>query len=241
MSVSIKILIVEDNILIAQDMKNMLEDMEYEVVDYVTNYKDALLTLSENKIDLALLDIQLAGDKTGIDVGEIINKKYHIPFIFVTSNSDKETIAKAKKVNPAGFLVKPFDEKSLFSSIEIGITNFQNRINILKKEQNIHHDFIFVKDGYLFKKVLFNDILYIKADNVYVDVFTKSKTITVRSTLKNFLERLPSDQFIKINKSYVINIRKVEAFNTRDVIINGNLLPLSKEYKEQLKLLLLDL
>jgi len=233
MSTPIKILIVEDNVLIAYNMQNMLEDMGYEIVANKTTYEDAVEVLATHKIDLALLDIQLGTSKTGIDIGKHINEHYKIPFIFVTSNSDKETVDQAKTVKPNGYLLKPYDEKDLFASIEIAITNYQEEPIESTTDENT--TFIFVKEGYLFKKILLDEILYVKADNVYVDVFTKSKTYTVRSTLKNFLERLPSTRFYKINKSYVINIGKVEAFNNRDVVINDKMLPLSKEYRAKIK------
>ena len=235
MSTPIKILIVEDNVLIAYNMQCMLEEMEYTIVANTTNYESAIEALATNKIDLALLDIQLNTSKTGIDIGKHLKDNYNIPFIFVTSNSDKETIDQAKKVNPDGYLLKPYDEKDLYAAIEIAITNYQKKRKENTTNKHINTTFIFVKEGFLFKKISFEDILYVKADNVYVDVYTKNKTFVVRSTLKSFLERLPSNRFYRINKSYVINIDKVEAFNSRDIVINEQLLPLSKEYKTIIK------
>ena len=87
MSKSINILIVEDNVLTADDMQMILEDMGYNVVANVTSYEKAIDALNNNTIDLALLDIQLATEKSGIDVGEYIREKFDIPFVFVTSNS----------------------------------------------------------------------------------------------------------------------------------------------------------
>ena len=92
----INILIVEDNVLIADDMQMMLEDMGYMIAANVTSYEKAVEALANISIDLALLDIQLATAKTGIDIGRHIREKYNIPFVFVTSNSDKDTINKAK-------------------------------------------------------------------------------------------------------------------------------------------------
>jgi len=233
MSKSINILIVEDNVLIADDMQMILEDMGYTVAANVTSYEKAVEALTEHTIDLALLDIQLATEKSGIDVGEYIREKFDIPFVFVTSNSDKETVNQAKEVKPNGYLVKPFEEKDLFTTIEITMSNFQesgsesdtsSSKKILKKS-------IFVKDSHLYRKIIFKDILYIKSDNVYIEIYTTGKTYVVRSTLKDFLTKLPKNDFHRTSKSYIINVKHVQALNSRDIIINDKMIPVSKEYK----------
>lgn len=119
-----KILIVEDNVIIADDMQSMLEEIGYEVVDNVIVYEQAIGVLKNKEVDLVLIDIILASKKTGIDLGKHIRKTYDIPFIFVTSNSDKATVESAKIVKPDGYLVKPFEQQDLYTSIEIALSNF---------------------------------------------------------------------------------------------------------------------
>lgn len=233
MEKAINILIVEDNVLIADDMQMILEDMGYCVVDNVTSYEKAVIALEEHTVDLALLDIQLATEKSGIDIGKHIRQKYDIPFVFVTSNSDKETLNQAKEVKPNGYLVKPFEEKDLYTTIEITMSNFEENESKDegKKSKKILKKSIFVKDSHLYRKIIFKDILYIKSDNVYIEIYTNSKTYVVRSTLKDFLKKLPTEDFLRTSKSYIINIRHVQAMNSRDVIINDKMIPVSKEYK----------
>lgn len=120
----IKILIVEDNVIIADDMQSMLEEIGYEIVDNVIVYEQAVDVLKNNHVDLVLIDIILASDKTGIDLGKHIRETYNIPFIFVTSNSDRATVENAKTVKPDGYLVKPFEQQDLYTSIEIALSNF---------------------------------------------------------------------------------------------------------------------
>jgi DNA-binding LytR/AlgR family response regulator len=234
MEKSINILIVEDNVLIADDMQMILEDMGYSVVANVTSYEKAIIALKDNIIDLALLDIQLATEKSGIDIGKHIRENYDIPFVFITSNSDKETINQAKEVKPNGYLVKPFEEKDLYTTIEITMSNFEetdSNDDDIKKNKNLLKKSIFVKDSHLYRKIVFKDILYIKSDNVYIEIYTTGKTYVVRSTLKDFLKKLPQDDFLRTSKSYIINIRHVQAMNSRDVIIDDVMIPVSKEYK----------
>ncbi|MGB0973448.1 MAG: LytR/AlgR family response regulator transcription factor [Flavobacteriaceae bacterium] len=235
MEKAINILIVEDNVLIADDLQMILEDMGYTVAANVTSYEKAIVALKENTVDLALLDIQLATEKSGIDIGKHIRDNYNIPFVFVTSNSDKETLNQAKEVKPNGYLVKPFEEKDLYTTIEITMSNFQDANSDddskNKKNKSALKKSIFVKDSHLYRKIIFKDILYIKSDNVYIEIYTTSKTYVVRSTLKDFLKKLPQDDFLRTSKSYIINIRHVQAMNSRDVIIDDKMIPVSKEYK----------
>ncbi len=234
MSKSINILIVEDNVLIADDMQMILEDMGYNVAANVTSYEKAVEALNENTIDLALLDIQLATEKSGIDVGGYIRENFNIPIVFVTSNSDKETVNQAKHVKPNGYLVKPFEEKDLFTTIEITMSNFQESETSIAENatsKNLLKKSIFVKDSHLYRKIVFKDILYIKSDNVYIEIYTTGKTYVIRSTLKDFLKKLPKNDFYRTSKSYIINIKHVQALNSRDIIINDKLIPISKEYK----------
>ena len=239
MEKAIQILIVEDNVLIADDMQMILEDMGYTVVDNVTSYEKAVVALKEHTVDLALLDIQLATEKSGIDVGKHIRDNYDIPFVFITSNSDKETLNQAKGVKPNGYLVKPFEEKDLYTTIEITMSNFEEKAaksnDSGKKNNKILKKSIFVKDSHLYRKIVFNDILYIKSDNVYIEIYTMAKTYVVRSTLKDFLTKLPQEDFLRTSKSYIINIRHVQAMNSRDVIIEDKMIPVSKEYKSTIQ------
>lgn len=119
----IKVLIVEDEPLIAKNIGMYLNNNNYEVAGIAYDPEEAFYQLKKERPDFAILDINLESDKTGIDVAEYINKNNFIPFIYLTSYSDKETIDKAKLTNPAGFIVKPFNEKTLYATIEIALAN----------------------------------------------------------------------------------------------------------------------
>ena len=239
----IKILIVEDNVIIADDMQSMLEEIGYEIVDNVIVYEQAVEVLKTNHVDLVLIDIILASDKTGIDLGKHIRKNYNIPFIFVTSNSDKATVENAKTVKPDGYLVKPFEQQDLYTSIEIALSNF----NYSKKEvsneidgsggesftsNSVLKDSIFVKKQHLYYRIQFGDIQFIKADNVYLEVNTIDKKFLVRSPLKDYLEKLPKNKFYRAHKSYIVNVDHIDAINSKDIMINNTLIPISKDFKE---------
>ena len=238
-----KILIVEDNVIIADDMKSMLEEIGYQIVDNVIVYEQAVEVLKSKEVDLVLIDIILASDKTGIELGKHIRKNYDLPFIFVTSNSDKATVESAKMVKPDGYLVKPFEQQDLYTSIEIALSNF----NYAKKTPGklaqetpiaaaapnaVLKDSIFVKKQHLYYRIQFADIRFIKADNVYLEVYTLDKKFLVRSPLKDYLEKLPRNKFYRAHKSYIVNIDHIDAVNSKDIVINNTPIPISKDFRE---------
>jgi len=190
-----------------------------------------------------LIDIILASDKTGIDLGKHIRENYNIPFIFVTSNSDRATVENAKTVKPNGYLVKPFEQQDLYTSIEIALSNFisvkNNGAGVSQEEEDdrlmsnkVLKDSIFVKKQHLYYRIQFGDIQFIKADNVYLEVNTVDKKFLVRSPLKDYLEKLPQQKFYRAHKSYIVNVDHIDAINSKDILINNTLIPISKEFKE---------
>ena len=125
----IRILIVEDEPLIAKNIAMYLNNNDYEVSAIAYDPDDALHQLKRNPPDFALLDINLESEKDGIDIATHINQYHFIPFVYLTSYSDKDTLERAKQTNPAGFIVKPFNEKTLFATIEIALNNHARQAN----------------------------------------------------------------------------------------------------------------
>jgi DNA-binding LytR/AlgR family response regulator len=221
----------------------MLEEIGYEIVDNVIVYEQAVEVLKNKEVDLVLIDIILASDKTGIDLGKHIRENYNIPFIFVTSNSDRATVENAKTVKPNGYLVKPFEQQDLYTSIEIALSNFtsvkNNGASESQEEEDdrlmsnkVLKDSIFVKKQHLYYRIQFGDIQFIKADNVYQEVNTVDKKFLVRSPLKDYLEKLPQQKFYRAHKSYIVNVDHIDAINSKNILINNTLIPISKEFKE---------
>jgi DNA-binding NarL/FixJ family response regulator len=119
----LKILIVEDEPVIAENIAVYLDNNDFEVSGIAYDTDEALEQLKTNTPDAVILDINLDSEKDGIDIAATINKNYQLPFLFLTSYSDKETLNRAKLVKPAGYIVKPFNEKTLLASLEIAISN----------------------------------------------------------------------------------------------------------------------
>jgi len=116
-----RILIVEDEAIIAQNIKSSLEIIGYQVVGHAMNGDKALDLFAHNEADLILLDISIKGSLSGIDLAKVIRKKYNIPFIYITSYSDKVTLDLVKETNPYGYIVKPFNDNDLKVNIELAL------------------------------------------------------------------------------------------------------------------------
>jgi DNA-binding LytR/AlgR family response regulator len=230
--------IVEDELVIARTILSTLDDLGYSHCGPAINYTEAMEMLEHNKPDLLLLDIQLSGKKDGIDVAQKINELYRVPFIFLTANSDAETIDRAKKVKPHAYIVKPFTKEELFAAIEIAFSNFTGNGTDAKREQAVTYhtkDFMFIKDGYVFRKIFFSELLYLESDANYVTLHLKSqKKVMVRSTLNDFIEQLDQKTFVRIHRSYSVNIDLVDDIFPTEVSIEDIKIPIGKSYREEL-------
>jgi DNA-binding NarL/FixJ family response regulator len=138
MSSEIRVLIVEDDPLIAIDIEQILSNLNFKVSDVSYNAEDALLQLKNNTPDAVLMDINLEDGKDGIDIATIINELYSLPFIFLTSHADRNTLERAKKTKPAGYIIKPFDEKDLLAGLEIALYNYAQNKFAQQPKLSIH-------------------------------------------------------------------------------------------------------
>ena len=125
---NVNVLIIEDEAIIAEDIREMLNELGYDVLPIVHDSAKAIDFLSFHTPDLVLCDINIKGDKDGIEVASLIGKKKRIPFVFLTSLSDRHTVARAREVLPYGYIVKPFDKRDLLTNIEMALFKFGKEI-----------------------------------------------------------------------------------------------------------------
>lgn len=240
----IRIGIVEDEVIIADNIANLLQELDYDVCEPCSNYTEALSMLETEQPDLILLDINLARSKDGIEIAKYIKSNYNIPFIFLTANSDKATFDKAKEVNPGAYLVKPFQKADLYTSIELAFYNYyQQKANpnqpvSLQADIQIAKNSLFIKEGNYFYKVNFAEIRYLSSDHVYVTVHTAKKNFLVRSSMQEYIVKFDPRKFIRVHRSYVVNMDMVEKINSAYLIVDGEQVPISKNHRENLMELL---
>lgn len=123
----LKFLIVEDEPLVAEDIAGLVEELGYLPAHQAYSAEEALELLKSESFDFVMLDITLGGELDGIDVGEYIHLNLQIPFIYLTSHSDKTILDRAKKTFPSAYLLKPFNEPELTTTLEVAIYNHLNR------------------------------------------------------------------------------------------------------------------
>lgn len=228
----LKILIVEDELVIAEDLKEILEELGYEVCGIAISSREALALIDEKSPDLALLDIQIKGGKDGIELAAEINENYHLPFIMLTSHADIHTINRAKEVNPYGYLVKPFNEKEILAGIELAMANFAKDQTRKKEEENsqdfVLSDSLFIRTNGMLVKLKLQDIIYLEADANYTQVHSKDKKFVIRSTLKELEGKLDPNRFVRVHKSFLINLSEIDSIQAESVHISGKEIPISR-------------
>ena len=224
----LNILIVEDELLIAEMLKEMLLEMDYQVIAIAKNYTKAIDQLRNNlQINFVFLDINLNDVYTGMDIANYIIKNREIPFVFLTSYSDKITIQQAIHYGPKAYMIKPFTKLDLYTTLEIV---HHQQIN----EKKIDDRFILVKEGFSNVKLSVDSILWIKSENVYIEIVTKNKKHLVRTSLEGFLEEYNEPNILRIHRSFAININHIHAINSQFVFIQDQEIPLSRKYREML-------
>lgn len=234
-------MIVEDELIIAEDMREMLEDLGYEVVGVTGEPEEAMRLIAATDPDIAMLDITLGTQQSGLELARNIATRHHLPFVFCTSHADKATVSKATKLHPHGYLVKPFEQKDLFSSIELALSNFSQKRNAGEKQNFekpmdlIIKDSLFIKEGHLYVKVKIAHILWLSPDGNYTTIHEiNGKKHVVRIPLKDLHEQLPPERFFRTHRSFVVNLDYVDAINNQNVYLEGEPIPLGKNFREAL-------
>jgi DNA-binding LytR/AlgR family response regulator len=235
----IKILIVEDEMIIGAKVSMFLTELGYEVAGILPRAEEALLQIEENKPDIVLLDIQLKGEMDGIALAKILRTEHQIPVIFLTANFDDATFKRAKEAKPYAFLAKPFKKLDLQRALELTISLLANQTNPVQKDAAsgvdatyILSDRIFVRNKDRMVKILFEAILYIEAERNYCRIFTKNKEYLLTMPMKSLEEQLPTALFQRIHRSHIVNLAQVDEVDENTVFIGQKSLPLSKSLRE---------
>ncbi|MCK5823965.1 MAG: response regulator transcription factor [Ichthyobacteriaceae bacterium] len=197
------------------------------LVGSFTNAIEAREGLKNLEVDLIFLDIEMPV-VSGFDFLETFKD---IPQVIIVT-SKKEYAFEAFKYDVTGFLNKPIDKDSFQKAIDRSLLFHENVFN--KEEDTTEDETIFVKSNLVNKKVFLKDIKWIEAVGDYVKVVTNSENHIVLSTMKAFVAKLPEERFMRIHKSYIVNLERVKRFNSKTVDIEDHKLPLSRTKKIKL-------
>ncbi|MGF1532095.1 MAG: LytR/AlgR family response regulator transcription factor [Bernardetiaceae bacterium] len=226
----LRILTVEDELIIAKDLAETLEEMGHHVIGNARTATQALDLLQNQGPDLILLDIQLAEKTSGIDLAQHLQKHHNeIPYIFLTSFADPATLQNAIQTMPYGYLVKPFQPENLHAAILLA---HQRHIQRPQEEQT-SHDHIFVRYNGRLQKITLKDILWIQAEGNYTEIHLPKDKYLVRSTLKEVLDTLPTADFVRVHRSYVVQICHVLSKQGNQIRIAGKQqrIPIGRNYQ----------
>jgi DNA-binding LytR/AlgR family response regulator len=230
-----KIFIVEDEPLIVDTLEIILEEEGYQYSGYADNAFDAITNIGIIKPDMVLLDINLEGKQDGIDLAEKINKLFGIPFIYLTSYSDKAMIERCKNTRPMGYIMKPFTEGEIYAALEIAFGNIEYKENgRTMSEVDKVQDFLFIKDKNSLVKIIINDILFAEADDIYCKLITTKGTFLLSSTLKKLEDKLKNEHFIRVHKSYLVSIPAIERIIDNELRIGTHKIPVGRIYRDLL-------
>ena len=227
----ISVLIVEDQLLFAENLKLILEDHDFEVVDIIDNGESVIEYVGRYVPDLILMDIQLRGQMDGIDTAQQLD--CDIPIIYLSDHTDRLTVERAKNTFPANYLSKPFQKGDLLRALEIAFVN-ANRIRTPRLKSRLR-DKIFIRiDHQNSKMIFYENIIYLEADRAYCLIVTEDKSYTLSNNMRLIADQIASPDFIKISRKHIININRVTAINGNMIELGHNhTLQMSKMYRDE--------
>ncbi|WP_339627637.1 response regulator [uncultured Maribacter sp.] len=232
----VSILIVEDDMIIAANLSIQLTSLGYEVTGILPRGEEAIMHVRENRPHILLMDINLKGELSGIETAKAIKKNNNISIIYLTANSDDATFNKAKETHPKAFITKPFNKLSLQRTIALVVEQMKDEKESSKNTQHIEvlEDRIFVRHNGRMEKLLLEDILYIEADRNYCILITPKIKHILTCTLKVMEEKLPKSSFVRVHRSFIINISKLDVLADGHLEIGRKVIPIGKSHKELL-------
>ncbi len=239
------ILVVEDESIVSKDIQQSLKKIGYNVVGAASTGERALEIAHAEKPDIVLMDIMLKGDINGIETAERIKNELQIPVVFLTAYADESTLAKAKITEPYGYIIKPFKEIDLQTSIEMAIYKHKKEQEIIKERDLLYSlveskestkEFIFVKSNNRLVKLKTKDIFYIEALKDYVVIHTQDSRFTVHSTMKDIESKMGHEDFIRVHRSFIVRLDKIASIEYPNLILEEDkkVIPIGGSYRDDL-------
>lgn len=239
------ILVVEDESIVSKDIQHSLKKLGYHVVGAASTGEKALELARTERPDIVLMDIMLKGDMNGIQTAEMIRQEMSIPVVFLTAYADESTLAKAKVTEPYGYIIKPFKEIDLHTSIEMAIYKHSKEQEIIRERdllfsivenKEVSSEFIFVKSNSKLVKLKTADIYYIEALKDYVVIHTADTRYTIHSTMKEIESKMGSTDFIRVHRSFIVRLDKIASIEFPNLTLENDkkFIPIGGSYRDDL-------
>ena len=223
-----KCLIVDDNTMARMALKQLVSQLpELELIKESSNAEEALATLNTTQVDLLLLDIEMP-EMTGLELTRKMGTKRPL-IIFTTSKTDYAV--EAFELNVVDYLVKPISLPRFRQAVEKASETLESNKEEVKVEEQ---GFVFVKDNGVLKRISIDDILFLEAMGDYVKVHTAQKFHVVHATLKSIEEKLPVSKFIRVHRSYIVAINKIDYIQEGTISIGKSSIPVADTHKSNL-------
>ncbi len=238
--------IVEDENNTLKNIQKSLKKLGYNIIGTSNNGLDAIKNITALEPNVVLMDINLKGNLTGIDVAETLKKNYNIPIIFLLDNTLEESFnVKLINTEPYACIFKPIKDIELKLVIELTISKSKKDIDIkrerdylfsLVENKDESKPILFIKSNSKLIKLNLKDIYFIEALKDYVVVNTQNARYTVHSTMKEIEKKLYNGDFIRAHRSFIIRIDKIQVIENQTVILEENkkLIPIGGRFKEEL-------
>ncbi|MGO4291475.1 LytR/AlgR family response regulator transcription factor [Chitinophaga sp. RAB17] len=221
-------LIVDDNKLARTAMKQLASHVEHlHVVGECSSAMEAYNLLQKEKIDLLLLDIEMPG-MSGLELTRNLGKKRPV-IIFTTVK--KEYAVEAFELNVADYLIKPVQPARFIQAIEKAKEIFDSNNRELQVSDT---EFVFIRDNGILKRIRTEDILFLEAMGDYVKLNTPQKFHAIHTTLKALEEKLPTAKFMRVHRSYIVALDKIESIEDGTILIQKNAIPIADAYRSAL-------
>ena len=198
------------------ELADFVTSLGFEVQGSFKSGEEFLKSVDDN-FDVAIIEINLEGTVSGIDVAAELHHRKK-PFIFVTNCKNQELIERALKTKPNAFLSRPYKQIDLAATLSLVSQDFEQEISIKQKDRTI--------------SIAPSKILFVKADNVYIEIFTKRGSFTERKLLKEIEHELP-EYFLRTHRSYLVNSRLVKRKNSNTLSCGPYVVPISRSYKSK--------
>jgi DNA-binding LytR/AlgR family response regulator len=223
-------LIIDDEPLAIKLIKTHLSKLDsFEVAGECSNALKAVEFLKREHIDLMFLDINMP-EITGLD---FLKSLPDPPYVIITT-AYREYAIEGYDLDVIDFLLKPIS----FERFLKAINRYCNRTNPFHKNSKgqanaAENEHVFIQDGKNIYKILYADLLYLEGFGEYVKVVTVSKTHLVRDSLSDFEQKLPADHFLRIHKSYIVNLEKITGYSSVHIMMKNNELPIGRIFREK--------
>ena len=186
------------------------------------------------------MDIVLSGKMNGIEAAKAVLEKFQVPVIFLTSNADDVSFQQALTAKPYAFITKPFQKSHLERTIKLALQRIAVEQEFAPAPEASDHvsameDRLFIRSKGEMVKVLLKEILYAEADRNYCKVFTENESYLLSVPLRNIEAQLPADQFIRVHRSFVVNLQKIDAISEYHeyLTIQSKQIPIARRSREE--------